>query len=185
MDDLIIIRLFWERSEDAIKETDRKYGSYCNAIAYNILENKEDAEECVTDTYLDAWNAIPPTRPSILSAFLGRITRRISIDRWRTRTRIKRGGGSVDVALEELGECVADTNTTETEFDRRELVRKLDFFIGGLGTTERMVFLRRYWYLDSIEEIAIRFGFTTSKIASMLHRTRGKLRVYLEKEGYL
>lgn len=185
MTDEQIIRLYWDRLEIAIKETDSKYGPYCNTIAYNILQSKEDAEESVSDTWLDAWNAIPPTRPKVLSAFLGRITRRISIDRWRSRTRAKRGGGELPLALEELGECVADTRTVESEFERRELVRVLERFLGSLSVTEQKVFLRRYWYLDSIDDIADRFRFSRSKTTSMLHRIRGKLRAYLDEEGYV
>lgn len=184
MDDEQIIQLYWDRLEIAIKETDAKYGPYCNSIAYNILQSKEDAEECVSDTYLDTWNSIPPTRPKVFSAFLGKITRRISIDRWRTKTRVKRGGGEIPVALEELAECVADTQTVESEFDRRELVRVLNRFLGGLPVTERKVFLRRYWYLDSIDAISDRFGFSQSKTASMLHRIRLRLRAFLDEEGY-
>lgn len=184
MDDEQIIRLYWDRLEIAIKETDAKYGPYCNSIAYNILQSKEDAEECVSDTYLDTWNSIPPTRPKVLSAFLGKITRRISIDRWRTKTRDKRGGGEIPVVLDELTECVADTQTVESEFDRRELVRVLNRFLGGLSVTERKVFLRRYWYLDSIDDISTRFDFSQSKTASMLHRIRLRLRAFLDEEGY-
>lgn len=184
MDDEQIIQLYWDRLEIAIKETDAKYGPYCNSIAYNILQSKEDAEECVSDTFLDTWNSIPPTRPKVFSAFLGKITRRISIDRWRTKTRVKRGGGEIPVVLDELAECVADTQTVESEFDRRELVRVLNRFLGGLSVTERKVFLRRYWYLDSIYDISTRFGFSQSKTASMLHRIRLRLRAFLDEEGY-
>ena len=184
MEDEQIIRLYWDRLEIAISETDAKYGPYCSSIAYNILQDKEDTEECVSDTYLDAWNTIPPTRPRVLSAFLGKITRRISIDRWRSKHRAKRGGGEIPLALEELGECIADSRTVESEFDRTELVRALDRFLGGLGETERKVFLRRYWYLDSVEDISARFGFSRSKTTSMLHRIRGRLRAFLAEEGF-
>lgn len=111
MDDELIVQLYWDRSENAISETDRKYGAYCNSIAYGILQSKEDAEESVNDTYMDAWNSMPPHRPSILATFLGKITRRISIDRWRNLNRAKRGGGEVTLALEELEQCVAGSHS--------------------------------------------------------------------------
>ena len=113
MDDEMIVQLYWERSENAITETDRKYGAYCNSIAYGILRDKEDAEESVSDTYLDAWNSMPPHHPSILATFLGKITRRISIDRWRSKNRLKRGGGEVVLALEELEQCIVGGHSPE------------------------------------------------------------------------
>lgn len=184
MEDNGIIDLFFCRSEQAIAETDKKYGGYCYAIAYNILSSKEDSEESVSDTYLAAWNTIPPRRPGFLSAFLGKITRHISIDRWRRRSAQKRGGGELPVALEELGECVAVPDA-ETEITQRELARTLSDFLSTLPETERNVFLCRYWYLDSIAVIAQQSGFTQSKVTSMLHRTRGKLRKKLSQEGYV
>ncbi len=184
MEDAAIIKLYWERSETAISETAGKYGSYCYRIAYNILSNREDSQECVSDTYLAAWNAIPPQKPQILSAFLGKITRYISLNRWKSHQRFKRGGGTVSVALEELGEC-ADGNTVENLYERKELVQALNRFLESLPETQRNVFLRRYWCLDSIEDIAQSFGFSQSKTTSMLHRTRGKLRKMLEQEGLL
>ena len=184
MEDEQIVQLYWDRSESAIVETERKYGAYCHSIAYGILQNREDAEESVSDTYLDAWNAMPPHRPSVLATFLGKITRRISIDRWRGKNRIKRGGGEIVFALEELGECVAVSNSAESELERRDLIRDLNRFLSGLNALERKVFMRRYWYLDSIGVIAERFGFSAAKTASLLHRTRGKLRRFLKEEGY-
>ena len=184
MDDSAIVQLYFDRSEDAISETDRKYGPYCYTIAHNILANKEDAEESVSDTYLAAWNAMPPRRPSILSTFLGKIIRRLSIDRWRIRTAYKRGGGELPLALDELSECVSGGETPEQTLMRRQLALRFNQFLQGLPETERSVFLCRYWYIDSIAQIAERFGFTESKVTSMLHRTRGKLRTWLEKEGW-
>ena len=119
MDDELIVQLYWDRSENAISETDRKYGAYCNSIAYGILQSKEDAEESVNDTYMDAWNSMPPHRPSILSTFLGKITRRISIDRWRTMNRIKRGKGEITLALEELEQCIAGGQSPQREIEKR------------------------------------------------------------------
>lgn len=185
MDDSSIVALYWNRSEQAIEETDKKYGSYCYSISYNILANREDAQECVSDTYLAAWHAIPPRKPGILSAFLGKITRHLAIDRWRKSSAQKRGGGEMILALEELEDCIADSHTPEQALDRRELSRVFHAFLAGLPETERKVFLCRYWYLDSVKEIAAFFGFTESKVASMLLRLRKRLRAHLEKEGYL
>lgn len=184
MEDRQIIDLYWSRSEEAISETDTKYGPYCYKIAYNILTNREDSEESVYDTYMDAWNAMPPHRPAMLASFLGKITRRISIDRWRERTAAKRGGNEIDLALDELEWCVSDSRSLEAELDRKELIRVVNQFLSTLPITERRVFLLRYWSISSIEEIARTYGFTQSKTASILHRTRKKLRAVLEKEGF-
>ena len=183
MDDKRIVDLYFSRDEEAITQTDKKYGRYCYSIAYNILTNKEDAEESVSDTYISAWGAIPPHRPSVLSAFLGKITRHISIDRWRERSAQKRGGGEVILALEELEDCVADLQNVEMEYERKEWIRAYVRFLGALPATERRVFLCRYWYVDSVEAIAEKFGFSQSKVKTMLHRTRAKLRKQLAKEG--
>lgn len=185
MEDSGIVDLYFQRSERAIQETDAKYGGYCYQIANNILSSPEDSQECVSDTYFAAWHAIPPKRPGVLSAFLGKITRHLAIDRWRSRDARKRGGGEVLLALEELEGCVADPRTTEEIVDSRELGRAVNTFLAGLPDTERNVFLCRYWYLDSVKEIAAFFGFTESKVASMLLRLRKRLRVKLEKEGLL
>lgn len=184
MEDQGIVALFFERSEQAIVETDKKYGGYCYHIAYNILASKEDSEESVSDTYLTAWNTIPPRKPSLLNAFLGKITRHISIDRWRRQSAQKRGGKEMILALEELGECVA-AQDLETEISQRELARFLNQFLDKLPETERNVFLCRYWYLDSIDAIVGITGFSRSKVTSMLHRTREKLRKKLRQEGYV
>lgn len=184
MDDKTIVDLYFLRNEDAIGLTEEKYGPYCYSIAYNILSNREDAQESVSDTYLAAWNAIPPRRPSVLSAFLGKLTRHISIDRWRQRTAAKRGGGEVAVALEELSECVAGLQNIELEYERKELIKAYTRFLKELPETERRVFLGRYWYMESIEAIANKFGFSQSKVKMLLQRTRIKLRLRFEEEGY-
>ena len=185
MDDERIVELYWKRNENAISETVSKYGSYLNSISYNILFNSEDALECVNDTYHDAWNSMPPHRPSIVATFLGKITRRISIDRWRSLNRAKRGGGEVTLALEELEQCVAGSHDVEKEIEKKELVQAINKFLDTLPIPERRVFLARYWYMDSIQDIAAHFKFSQSKVLSMLFRTRNKLRRQLEKEGYL
>lgn len=185
MDDNGIIDLYWKRSEQAISETAVKYGGYCYRIAYQVLSSREDAEESVNDTYLAAWDNLPPHRPAVLTAFLGKITRRISISRWRERTASKRGGGEIALALDELGECVAGGRDVEGEFLRKETVKAFNTFLDTLPDTERDVFLRRYFTLDSIRDIAAHFGFTESKVTAMLHRTRGKLHDHLQKEELL
>ncbi len=184
MEDNAIIDLYFQRSEQAIVETDTKYGGYCYSIAYNILSNREDSEESVSDTYMAAWNSIPPRRPNYFNAFLGKLTRHISIDRWRKINAKKRGAGEIWLALEELENCV-DVDNTENTFEQEELTRVLNQFLSSLPETERNVFLCRYWYMDSIQAISKQSGFTQSKVASMLHRTRGKLRKRLCEEGYL
>lgn len=185
MEDQNIIALYFQRSEDAIVETDKKYGGYCYSIAYNILTNREDSEESVSDTYLAAWRTIPPRRPGLLQSFLGKITRHLSIDRWRSRSACKRGGGEIILALEELEGCVSGGETPEQALHRKELTALINRFLEALPETERSVFLCRYWYLDSVAEIGEHFSFSESKVTSMLHRTRNKLRKMLEKEGWV
>ena len=184
MDDKSIVDLYFSRDQEAITQTDKKYGHYCYRIAYNILTNNEDAEESVSDTYVAAWRAIPPRRPSVLSTFLGKITRHIAIDRWRERNASKRGGGEVPLALEELQDCVAGMQNVEMDYERKEIIKAYVRFLDALPVTERRVFLCRYWYVDSVEAIADKFGFSQSKVKTMLHRTRAKLRKQLAEEGY-
>lgn len=184
MEDQKILDLFFRRSQQAIAETDRKYGSYLYTISYNILSDREDSKECVNDTYLGAWNAIPPKRPGVLGAFLGKMTRYISIDRWRKRNAKQRGGGEILRSLEELQECIAAADP-EQELDRLELARVFREFLSSLSEPERNVFLSRYWYLESVQAISQASGFSQSKIHSMLHRLRGRLAKKLQEEGLL
>lgn len=183
MEDSQILDLYFRRSEQAIQETDAKYGSYCYKIAYGILANREDSEESVSDTYLCTWNAIPPHRPSALSAFLGKLTRNISINRWKKLRAKKRGGGEVSIALDELEGCVSGNQSVEDAMARKEVAACLTRFLLTLSEEERQVFLCRYWYVNSMEEISVRTGFSVGKIKSMLFRTREKLKKQLEKEG--
>ena len=183
MDDTQIVELYWAREESAIEETEAKYGSYCYSIAQNILHNPDDAKESVNDTWLDAWNSMPPHRPSVLSTFLGKLTRRISIDKWRRTTAKKRGNGQLPLVLDELEDCVSDGKSIEEETERKLLNEVIAAFVKSLPETEQKVFLCRYWYMDSVSAIATRFRFSESKVKSMLSRTREKLRVRLEKEG--
>ena len=184
MDDRKIVELYWERSEQAIHETQNKYGHYCFSIANNILPFREDAEESVNDTYLAAWNAMPPNRPNILSTFLGKLVRRISIDRWRHLSADKRGGGSVPVALDELGECIPSGSDPVAEVEAKELAEAVGRFLETVPYREQKVFLMRYFDLAKIQDIANQFHMSPGNVKSMLHRTRSKLRIHLHKEGY-
>lgn len=184
MDDTTIIDLYWSRSEQALSETASRYGPYCFSIAYNILSNREDSEESVNDTYLAAWAAMPPKRPASLKAFLGKITRNLSLNRFKERSRLKRGGGEIPLCLDELEQCVSGAGSAEDALVRKETVACVNRFLDGLSETERKVFLCRYWYLDPVADIARRFGFSESKTASMLHRIRGKLNKALAKEDF-
>lgn len=183
MEDSDIVELYWMHSENAIAETASKYGKYCYTIAFNILFSTEDAEESVNDTYLGAWNSMPPHRPSILSTFLGKVTRRISLKKWRYKNADKRGGGEVQLVLDELEDCIPSSHDVEQELQMAELEKVISAFIKTLPNMERWVFISRYWYLDPIPAICKQFGFSQSKVKSMLHRTRGKLMSYLKKEG--
>ena len=184
MTDEHIIDLYWNRSEQAIAVTDDKYGKMCNGIAYRILNDREDSEECVNDGYLRLWNSIPPQRPKSLPAFLGKIVRNLALNCYEKRNASKRGGGEVPLALDELEECISTGESVEDTFEKKELLRSMNRFLDALPDTERNLFVCRYWYLDPIHDIAQRFGFTESKVTSMLHRIRGKLRKHLEKEGF-
>ena len=183
MEDERIIEMYWQRQEQAITETAAKYGAYCRAIAMQILQNGEDAEECVNDTWLRVWNRVPPERPLRLSAYLGAITRHLALDGWRRRQSDRRGGGQVAVSMEELAECVPAHRAAESELEAKETAALISDFLRSLPRVECDVFLRRYWYFDSVEQIAGRYGFGSSKVKMMLKRTRDKLCVFLEKEG--
>lgn len=183
MEDQEIVQLYWERSERALQETYTKYENYCYCIAYNILQNGEDAMECVNDTVYITWNSIPEKRPTILTGFLGKITRNLSIDRIRKNGAIKRGGGTMAIALEELIECVPAKTTVEKQIEEKELIQLLNKFLWKLPKRDCNVFIRRYWYVESIGQIAESYGMSQSKVKSILFRVRKKLRVYLEKEG--
>lgn len=183
MDDSRIVALYWARNDVAIQETRKKYGRYCYTIAYNILHNVQDAEESENDAYLDAWNSMPPHRPQFLSTFLGKITRRISLDRWRARSAEKRGYGQVPLSMDELTECIPDHKQIDDHIQAEALAIMIDSFLRSLPAQERSVFLCRHWYFDSIADIARQFSFSQSKVKTMLCRTRYKLKVYLEKEG--
>ena len=185
MEDKQIVSLYWARDPQAIDRSQEKYGPYCLSIARNILRQEQDAEESVNDTWLAAWNAMPPHRPAVLRLFLGKLTRRLSLQRLRRQGRLKRGGGEAALALEELSQCVDGSGDVQRELEATELAARINDFVLALPQAERRVFLCRYWYLDSVAEIAIRFGFSTSKVKSMLYRIRQQLRQTLEQEGLL
>lgn len=182
MDDKQILDLFWSRSENAVYETGMKYGKLCMRLAMNILSSLEDAEECVNDTYLGVWNAIPPQRPVSLSAFICKITRNLALKKYEYVSARKRNP-VVAVSLTELEDCISGLETIEEQIENRRIEEVISEFLRTLDYIERNVFLRRYWYFDSIEEIAIRFNISNSKTTSMLFRTRKKLRSHLQKEG--
>lgn len=184
MEDLKIIELFFERKEYAIAETERKYGRYLSKIAYNILFDKEDSEECVNDTYMKAWNAIPPQRPKILSTFLAKITRRLAIDIFRKKNAEKRGKSEFASSLSELDECIPDNFSAEKEFEYNLLSENINSFLASLSKENRDIFVCRYFYSDSIKEIASFFGTSESKIKSSLFRSRKILKEQLLKEGF-
>lgn len=184
MEDSEIISLYFARSQQAISETDKKYGAYCYQIAYRILSNREDSEERVNDTYMAAWNRIPPTKPRILAAYLGKITRHLALDSWRKLHADKRGSGEVNLALDELEECIGTADSPEAEIDRKELREALSRFLDGLNAQERMIFVSRYWYLRSVQELSEQTGLSQSNIKTTLFRTRGKLRQFLCEEGF-
>ena len=183
MDDLQIIDLYWARSESAVAETSRQYGPYFRSIAYGILRSEEDSEECVNDTWLRAWDAMPPHRPASLRAFLGRITRNLSLNRLKALSAEKRGGSQVTLAVEELGESIPAPGGVERTVEDRELAELFDRFLSQLGPEARRIFVRRYWYLSPIGEIAAEYGMSESKVKMSLLRSRGKLKKLLEKEG--
>lgn len=185
MEDKQIVELFWERNQQALIHSQEKYGTYCNCIARNILGNDEDAKECVNDTLLYAWNAIPPAKPENLQFYLAAITRNEALDRYRKDHAIKRGGGETAVALEELAECVASDQDPQKTCQAKELETAINRFTRALPVREGNVFIRRYFFLESSAVIADRYGMTANHVAVILSRIRKKLKKYLEKEGFL
>lgn len=183
MEDEKIVDLLWQRNEAALEKLKGKYGGYCYRVVNNILENREDANEVLNDVYLSVWNSVPPHRPQILSAFLGKIARNLSLKKWREVTAQKRGGGEVVLVLEELSECIPDINSVEDEISAKELSAIINEFLRTLPETERKIFVCRYWYHDSILDICKRFGFGQSKVKMSLLRSRQKLLKLLETKG--
>ena len=181
MDDQRIIELYLERSEKAIEETRLKYGRYCQTIAFNILGSDPDAEECVNDTYLEAWNKMPEDRPAYLGAYLARIVRCISIDRFRAAHRQKRGEAAS--LTDELADCIPSGMTPEEEYENGRIAKLINKFLFELDEERRRMFTLRYFYSDSVSDVAHKLGVSVPKVKTTLHRLRGELREYLEKEG--
>lgn len=185
LEDEMIIALYFDRDERAIRETDLKYGNYCRKIASRILTDRQDAEEAVNDTWLQAWNSIPPCRPGVLKLYLASVARNLSFSRFRANHARKRGGGEVELALEELGECVGCGDDPALQVEQRELIRSIQGFLAGCPKRERDIFLRRYFFLDSVETIARRSEIGQGNVHVILCRVRKKLKAHLQKEGYL
>ncbi|HEX2985350.1 MAG TPA: sigma-70 family RNA polymerase sigma factor [Caproiciproducens sp.] len=184
MDDREIINLFFERSERAITELSKKYGGICREISQNILNNSFDAEECVNDAYLGAWNSIPPQEPNPLKTYICRIVRNLSIKKYHTNTAMKRNS-YYDIALDELEDCISDSDTVEEDFTAHELAKTINCFLSTLDKNSRIMFVRRYWFSDSLSEIAAMFNITSHNASVRLLRIRKKLHHYLEKEDNL
>lgn len=183
MEDSEIVELYWQRAERAVNETILKYARYLKSIAFHILYNDSDSEECVNDTYTHAWNAMPPHKPQKLGPFLGKITRNLALNMYEKMTAEKRGAGEMPVALDELSEVIGK-ESVQQEVDASFLTDAINTFLGGLNEETRKIFVRRYWYMSSVKEIAAEYGISESKTKMTLLRTREKLRDYLEQEGF-
>ncbi len=185
-EDREIVKLFLERDEGALREVRDKYGSMMDRLARNVVGDASDAEEIVSDALLAAWNSIPPHEPEKLGPYMARLTRNLSVDRLRRETTAKRGGGVADVSFSELEDCITgDSGSVEELADREEIARVINGFLSESGRSGRVIFVRRYWYMDSIPDIASSLGFTESKVKMTLSRMRKKLREKLEKEGII
>ena len=183
MEDGKIIDLYWARSQQAVAASEEKYGPYCHTIARRILDREEDAEECVNDTWLRAWNAMPPQRPGVLSAFFGKLTRNLSLDRRRRLKAAKRGGNQVEVALHELEDCLPDHRSPDENLEAGETAALISAFLRRQPELDRALFVRRYFHLEPLNDLSSRFGLTVGQVKSRLHRTRQKLKTELEREG--
>lgn len=184
MEDAEIVELYWAREEDAVRQTKTKYGAYLNRVAYNILADLEDSQECVSDTLLAAWRSMPDNRPKNLRTYLGKITRQVSIDLYRRRNRMKRYASEYAISLEELGDSFTDGRTPEDELNARLLTETVNRFLRTLPDEARNTFIGRYYFFDSVKNVARYCGMSESKCKSMLYRTRQSLKVYLQKEGF-
>ena len=183
MDDRSIVELFLERSEEAILQTDIKYGRYCHRVAFNVLGNTEDSEECVNDAYMRVWGSIPPNEPESLSSYVGKITRNLALDKLRHKNSDKRGNGEVPVLLDELAECVSGADELARRQDSAEITEAINSFLATLNQVERGVFMRRYWMMEPVADVADRYNISVSKTTTMLFRLRGRLKKHFMKEG--
>ena len=184
MEDKDIVNLYWERNQKAISETQTKYGNCCHSIAMNILLNNEDVEECVNDTYLNAWNSMPPHHPKILSVFLGKITRHLSFDKLRYKNADKRGSGEIPLILDELAEIVSGNESADDELYRKELIKEINDFLNTLSKEKCNIFICRYWYAYPVSQIARQFGVTENNVSVTLNRIRNNLKQFLTERGY-
>lgn len=184
MEDKRIVELYLSRNESAIAETSSKYGSYCFSIANKILNNKEDSDECVNDTWLKVWNLIPPTVPAHLRLFLAKITRNLSFDKYRTKNAEKRGKGEISLVMDELQEVIAGSSNVEEGLEMKELVRTINEYLQSLPERECNIFVRRYFYVDSVKDIAKSYGIKQGNVSMILSRTRKRLKEHLEQEEY-
>lgn len=184
MDDEKIVSLYWDRNEQAIAVSSEKYGRYCTHIAHNILFSKRDEEECVNDTWLNAWNSMPPHKPSLLSVYFGKITRNLSLDRYRNQHREKCGGNTMDLVLDELAEIVSGNEDPEGAVLEDELKNTIGDFLASQPDVKRFMFIRRYWYADSVSEIAERFKMSENNVSVSLNRMRKALGEHLQRKGY-
>ena len=183
MDDERIIELFFQRDQQGIRELDTKYGPACHKLSYHLVNDRQDAEECVNDTWLGAWKSMPPHRPERLSTFFGKITRNLSLNRFKKYSAEKRGYGQTELVLSELEDCISDNTSVEQIIDEQILVQSLNDFLYAQPEQKRNIFIRRYWYLYPIKDIAAAYGISESKVASMLFRMRNDLKIHFEKEG--
>ncbi len=184
MNDNEIIKLYFSRDVRAIEETSRKYSAYIKSLAFNILNNNEDAEECINDALNRIWNTIPPKSPKNLGTYIGKIVRNLSIDRYRKNTAERRGGGNVNRILDELSECVLSNENVENILEGKELTQYINCFLKNLGQKKRNLFVLRYWYAMDISEIATRTGIGKNRVYVILYRLRNELREYLCERGY-
>lgn len=184
VEDSKIIDLYWDRNETAIQYTSEKYGHYCNTIAFNILKSNEDVEECLNDTWMKTWNSIPDERPSIFKGFLGAITRNLAIDRYRRMHAKMRGDGEIELIFDEMVECVCK-DTPEKKLEHKELSNAINQFLEKTKAEYRVIFVRRYFYMESIKDISKKYGITESRVKSVLFRVRKELKKHLVKEGFI
>ncbi|WMJ84079.1 RNA polymerase sigma factor [Oscillospiraceae bacterium LTW-04] len=182
MNDREIIALYWERSEAAVEETEKKYGKLCRHIAMNILQNSQDVEECINDTFLGTWNSIPPQKPAVLSAYICRIARNCALKKYHYNNSKKRNK-QIEISFTELEDCISQNASEENSCETELLAKAISTFLRTLSYENRTIFMRKYWFFDSISDIANRFSMSESKVKSILFRTRGKLKEFLMKEG--
>lgn len=180
MEDYQIIELYWNRNENAISETDKKYGKYCNYIAYNILQDTEDSNECVNDTYLKTWNCIPPKKPDVFKLFLAKITRNLAIDKYRKN----KHKSIMEEVLDELNDCTSNNNI-ENEVEYNDILKNINTFLDNLPLEKRRIFIDRYWFLESIEAISTKYGLSKGNVKMILSRIRNNLKEYLKEVDLL